>query len=125
MLDELPLAIVRNHEWFQQDGAGPHNARIVKNHLDARFPNSWMGTYGPIRWAPRSPCLTLDYFLWGNVKHMVYSTPTESVEHLHLKIENAFHSISGQSVRKAVDEMDLRTDLCIRNNGAHFEQFMK
>lgn len=125
ILDELPLATIRNLEWYQQDGAAPHNAHIVKNYLDLRFRNSWMGTYGPVRWPARSPCLSpLDYFLWGTVKDKVYSTPTENEGHLRSKIVNAFDSISAQSIQKAVDEMDSRTNLCIRQNGIHFEQLM-
>lgn len=47
---------------FQQDGAPAHNSRLTREFLNAHFP-SWIGTYGQIRWPPRSPDLTpLDFF---------------------------------------------------------------
>jgi len=30
------------HTWFQQDGAGPHYGRGVRNFLDTEFFNRWM-----------------------------------------------------------------------------------
>ena len=72
MLDNLNLQTLRNLRFYQQDGAAPHNSRIVSNYLSQRFPNSWIGTNGPVRWLPRSPCLNpLDYFLWGFIKNSV------------------------------------------------------
>jgi len=40
-LEEIPL-FDRNRIIFQQDGAGPHNARIVTNYLNQQFPGRWM-----------------------------------------------------------------------------------
>jgi len=63
-LEEVPL-LERNKIIFQQDGAGPHNARIVTNFLNNEFPGRWMDRYGPIRWPARSPDLNpLDFFIW-------------------------------------------------------------
>ncbi|KAL6418950.1 hypothetical protein ACFW04_014161 [Cataglyphis niger] len=64
-LEEVPL-IERNKIAFQQDDAGPHNARIVTNYLNEQFPGRWMGRYGPIRWPARSLNLNpLDFFFMG------------------------------------------------------------
>jgi len=43
-LEEIPL-LDRNLIIFQQDGVGPHNARIVTNYLNQQFPGRWMGRY--------------------------------------------------------------------------------
>ena len=43
---------------FQQDGAPPHFALIVRTWLDQHFPNRWMGRRGPIVWPARSPDLS-------------------------------------------------------------------
>jgi len=52
--------------FFQQDRAPAHNAIVVKEHLQNKFSNRWMGTYGALAWPPGSPDLTpLDFFLWG------------------------------------------------------------
>ncbi|KAJ8911968.1 hypothetical protein NQ315_012779 [Exocentrus adspersus] len=124
ILQEKYYGLMKASLVMQHDGAGPHNAHVVRNYLDARFPNAWIGTYGPVRWAPRSPCLTpLDYFLWGTIKDKVYSNATNNIEHLRVKIEDAFQSVSQNSVQKAVDQMELRTNLCIRYNGGHINNF--
>lgn len=52
--------------WWQQDGAPPHYALIVREWLDEWFPRMWIGRRGPIEWPARSPDLTPpDVFLWG------------------------------------------------------------
>jgi len=47
-LEEV-LLLERNKIVFQQDGAGPHNARIMTDYLNEHFPGRWMDRYGPIR----------------------------------------------------------------------------
>jgi hypothetical protein len=49
-LEDLPN---QDDLFFQQDGAPPHNARIVTDFLDNRFGENWIGNNGPIRWPPR------------------------------------------------------------------------
>lgn len=44
-LEEIPLQ-VRRSIWFHQDGAPPHNARIVSNYLNTIFGNQWIGNTG-------------------------------------------------------------------------------
>jgi hypothetical protein len=49
---------------FQQDGAPPHWARIVREFLDMHFSGRWVGRDAPIPWPPRSPdIMPLDFFL--------------------------------------------------------------
>lgn len=52
LLEEIPL-FQRAIMFFQQDGAPPHKYRSVTNFLNERFPDRWIGQYGPIRWPPR------------------------------------------------------------------------
>jgi len=50
--------------FFQQDGAEPYFAVIVRQFLDNTFPIRWIGRCGQIKWPPRSPDLSpSDYFL--------------------------------------------------------------
>lgn len=124
-LDDLPLESIRNLHWFQQDGSAVHNANMVTTYLNRRFPNSWIGTNGSIRWPPRSPCLNpLDYYLWGYLKNKVYDTPSESIVHLKQKIREEIAAIPPAVIRKAVDAQIYRTRLCIQKNGAQFEQYL-
>jgi hypothetical protein len=49
--------------WYQQDGAPPHYAVIVRRYLEEVFPNWWIRRRDQIEWPARSPDLTpLDFF---------------------------------------------------------------
>lgn len=89
MLSEMVLPICQQigmPDYFLHDGAPPHASNIVRQWLDETFPNKWIGRYGPIPWAPRSPDLNpLDYYLWGYVKHEVYKRKIESLDHLMVR----------------------------------------
>jgi hypothetical protein len=69
MLELRLLSQLEDHQpnmVFQQDGAPPHWARIVREVLDMRYPGRWVGRDEPIPWPPRPPDITpLDFFLWG------------------------------------------------------------
>ena len=51
--------------FFQLDGAPPHWGIKVCEFLDKKFPARWIGRGGPIAWPPRSPDITLGFFLVG------------------------------------------------------------
>ena len=52
---------------FQEDGAPAHYANVVRNALNERLTNRWIGRRGTIEWPAHSPDLTpLDFFLWGS-----------------------------------------------------------
>ncbi|KAJ4448741.1 hypothetical protein ANN_00132 [Periplaneta americana] len=56
-------------------------------YLDRRFPDRWIGRGGPIAWPPRSPDLNpLDFYLWGHLKLLVYSSPVPDLESLRNRI---------------------------------------
>ncbi|KAL6421220.1 hypothetical protein ACFW04_013644 [Cataglyphis niger] len=84
----------RNEIVFQQDGAEPHNARIVTNYLNEHFPKRWMGRYGPIRWPARSPDLNpLNFFLRGYCKEVIYKTLSEDIEELETRLRHAIWNV--------------------------------
>ena len=57
---------------FQQDGALPHFAHIVRNYLNETFPGRWIWRDSPRFLAARSRDLTpLDFFTWGHIKTQV------------------------------------------------------
>jgi hypothetical protein len=65
-LDNMPLAM-RQHFWFQQDGAPAYFALITCGWLDSKIPGKWIGQCGPVEWPPRSPDLTPLDFSYGTI----------------------------------------------------------
>lgn len=54
---------------FQQDGAPPHWSLEVRQRLNNKFPDRWIGRDGPTEWPPQSPDITpLDFFFLGLCK---------------------------------------------------------
>ncbi|KAJ4439683.1 hypothetical protein ANN_07811 [Periplaneta americana] len=86
VLEDTPL-INRQHIHFLHDGAPAHFSRTARHYLDRRFPDRWIGRGGPIAWPPRSPNLNpLDFYLWGHLKSLVYSSPVPDLESLRNRI---------------------------------------
>ena len=100
---------------FQQDGAPAHFSTDVRQYLDNRFPNRWIGRGGAIRWGPHSPDLTpLDFFLWGHVKSNIYQTPVKNLTELKRRINNEIKSISKETLS------DILFKYCEKNGFMHF-----
>lgn len=120
-IDNLPLDESVNI-YFQQDGAPAHNARICVNHLNNRFGNRWIGTNGPVRWAPRSPDLTpLDFFFWGHIKEKVYFTPPHNLDDLRNKIITAVNNITIPQKENVLRKIVEKCQRCIQAEGGIFE----
>jgi hypothetical protein len=123
-LEEIPL-FERNNIIFQQDGAGPHNARIVTNYLNQQFPGRWMGRYGPIHWPARSPDLNpLDFFLRGYCKEIVYKKLPETVDDLDAKLQEAIWTIEENMLENVQMNMLRRLRACVAMDGGHFEHLL-
>ncbi|KAJ4434108.1 hypothetical protein ANN_16428 [Periplaneta americana] len=83
---DTPL-INRQHIHFLHDGAPAHFSRTARRYLDRRFPDRWIGRDGAIAWPPRSPDLNpLDFYVWGHLKSLVYSSPVPDLESLRNRI---------------------------------------
>ncbi|KAJ4427803.1 hypothetical protein ANN_25456, partial [Periplaneta americana] len=79
--------INRQHIHFLHDDAPAHFSRTARRYLDRRFPDRWIGRGGPIAWPSRSPDLNpLDFYLWGHLKSLVYSSPMPDLESLRNRI---------------------------------------
>ncbi|GBM33855.1 hypothetical protein AVEN_175690-1 [Araneus ventricosus] len=73
-------------------------------------------------WPPRSPDLSsLDYFLWGHLKSLVYATPVDSDEDLVARISVAAARGIFESVRQSLHR---RCQACITDSGCNFEQLL-
>lgn len=111
--------------YFQQDGAGPHNAIIVRDYLNQLFPDRWIGTHGPVRWPARSPDLTpLDFFIWAHLKNRVYMTAPTTRQDLEERVRHEIAQITPQQLQNVRRATISRATLCINQNGEQFEQFL-
>lgn len=111
--------------WFQQDGAPPHFAQIVRTYLNDVFPNRWIGRRGFIEWPARSPDLTpLDYFLWGYIKSKVYFNRPATIEQLKERIRDEMGAIQPETLQNVRAEFQKRLAYCQEVNGNQFEQLL-
>ena len=113
--------------YFQHDGATPHYTRHVSEYLNEFFPNRWLNRGGPVAWPPRSPGLTtLDYYLWGHTKTLVYETKVDSRTALHHRIFAAAEHIRNHpdNSAAATQSLVMRAEYCIATGGGHFEQLL-
>jgi hypothetical protein len=67
-LNMLELPQLPSQTILQNNGAPPHLCHHIRNHLDREVAGRWIGRGEPIAWPPRSPDLTLDFFLRSYVK---------------------------------------------------------
>ena len=126
LLEDIPL-MVRSQMYFQHDGAPPHYSRLVREYLNASFPNRWIGRGGPIAWPPRSPDLTpLDYYIWGHMKTLVYESKVDSRAALRDRIFAVAEQIRNHpdTIASAIQSLLVRAEKCLANGGGHFEQLL-
>lgn len=125
LLEDVPLN-ERQTMWWQQDGATPHFHQGVREYLNRIFPERWIGRGGPIYWPARSPDLTpVDYFLWGHLKGIVYSTQPEDLEDLKNKIREACRTVTPEIIRAACNRNLLnRFENCVTEGGNQFEHLL-
>jgi hypothetical protein len=75
-------------------------------------------------WPARSPYLSpLDYFLCGHMKSLVYEVKSNSrTELLNRIMDSCIHIRNDRdSVKRAVTSITRRAQLCIDNQGSHFD----
>ncbi|GFW04831.1 transposable element Tc3 transposase [Trichonephila clavipes] len=98
MITNFFIPELNNHDvqelWFQQDGATCHTARATIDLLKDTFGDRLISRFGPVNWPPRSCDLTtLDYFLWGYVKSLVYANKPQTLDHLEDNIHRVIVDI--------------------------------
>lgn len=107
---------------FQQDGAPPHFAIIVRDWLDEHFPGRWLGRRGPHEWPARSPDLTpCDFFLWGWAKEEVYRTRPSNLDELEERIRAVLENVPQDFLQKSIDDIPKRLRRLVDNAGAYVE----
>jgi transposase len=110
------------HITFQQDGAPPHIALPVRAFLTETFREQVISRMFPQKWPPRSPDLNpADYWLWGHLKHNVYSRQPKSLDQLQQFIEEEVAAISNEVRRSAVFNLVDRLNMLLQLKGGHIE----
>ena len=66
----------------------------------------------------------MDYYLWADVKRLVYTDDIDNVNSLKEKIISVFQSINVFVLRKLKRNLRRRAQTCIAQNGAQFEQYL-
>lgn len=126
---ESYLAMLKDFLWpkvkhkgmyFQQDGAPPHYALIVRDWLNEKFANRWIGRRGPIEWPARSPDLSPpDFFLWGYLKDIVYRSRPTTIAQLRERIATVCAEIPVEMCAKACKSVVKRFEACRDAGGEH------
>ena len=111
--------------WMMQDGAPPHYGIIVRNWLNEKFPEKWIGRRGSVEWPPRSPDLTpLDFFLWGYLKSKVYQTRPQTLQELRQRIERICATVTVEMLTKVRLSWINRLRVCALQHGEQFEHLL-
>ena len=114
---------------YQQDGAPPHFHRDVREFLNMRLTNRWIGRDGEddqklMSWPICSPDLTpCDFFVWRYVKQSAFVPPLPvGLPELRARIINVFQQINWDMLHRVWDEFDYRLDLYAESpEGEHME----
>ena len=66
----------------------------------------------------------LDYYLWGHVKELVYNDSPQTIGELAKSIAKAIRNIPQQTLERVFENMKKRVELCVKENGHHFEHLL-
>lgn len=125
LLEDVDL-LTRQRMWLQQDGAAPHFARVVRDFLNEQYAERWIGRGGPVIWPPRSPDLTsLDFFLWGYIKDVVFARRPTTREDMIERIRATCAAINRNTLLNTVRSFERRLQLCLDAHGDNFEQMLR
>lgn len=132
--DELPQLLaeanlppeILNYIIFQHDGCPAHFFADVRAHLNRIYPARWIGRGSNyIPWPPRSPDFNVcDFFLWSTIKERLTQANVRGMENTWQAIQNICREISPIQIENATRGVFHRAELCIANNGGHFENFL-
>jgi len=94
----------------------------VTDVLNERFPDAWIGRGGPIPWPLRSLDLSsLDFFLWGYIKNIVYAEKIRNIQYLQERITSVIETVTRDMIQKMWQEIEFRLDVSRATNVAHID----
>ena len=90
---DMPSAS-RQQMFLMHQGAPVHFSHSARRHLDSHYP-CWIGRGWPIAWPSHSPNLnSLDFYLWGRLKSLVYAPAVHDEQTLHARIMAACETVA-------------------------------
>jgi hypothetical protein len=111
--------------WFQQDGATAHIARNSMAVVRGMFLQHIMSGFGEDEWPPHLPDLsTCSYFLWGCLKEKVYAHRPHTIQELKDCIREEIQRIPVSMLRKVMDKVRQRAEMCLTSSGAHLSDII-
>ncbi|GFV80108.1 DUF4817 domain-containing protein [Trichonephila clavipes] len=100
-------------------------ARATIDLLKDTFNDRLISRFGPVNWPPRSCDLTpLDYFLWGDVKSLVYADKPQTLDHLEDNIRRVIADIRPQMLEKVIENWTSRLDYIRASRGSHMPEII-
>ena len=122
LLENVPLQ-TRWQIYYQHDRAHHHCSQVIRQYLNHKFPNQWIGRGGEQNRPPQSLDLNLlDYHVWGYMKAIVYAHKVNMRELLQ-QILSAARSINNTAVlHKATSSLDTWVRKFIQADVGHFKQ---
>lgn len=117
--------VVREAQWFQQDGATPHTSNASLAYLRQRFPDRLISRRCDPEWSPHSPDLNPpDFYLWGYLKDNVYKNNPPTIPDLKRTITAAIRAIPNEECVRVVENFARRLQVCLQRGGAHLEHIL-
>lgn len=106
---------------YQQNRASPHYAHTVSRYLDQNLGTRWIGKNGLTAWPPRSLDISrCDFVLWGYIKERVLSNLATSIEEHKAEIQEAVFSISEDTLKEVVKNIEFCWRILLRKNRGQF-----
>ena len=68
---------------------------------------------------------SLDYWFWSMCEAELRRNPPSSMEELREIVTDFALSLSPEEIRKAVNHLQVRAEVCIGENGDNFEHLLK
>ena len=128
VLDDIPLHKLRNYIW-QQDGAPSHTSNVTMKFLKGIFKDRIISRLAKIvtmpEWSARSPDLNpLDFTFWSQAMQKVWEEKPKTIAALKTVVETFFSSLTPDFINNCVLNIKTRAQLCVQENGGHFEHLM-
>lgn len=111
--------------FYQQDGATAHTTPATLNYLREFYDDRLISLRCIPEYPPRSPDLTiLDFFIFPHLKNRVFKNPIQTLPELRNRIAEECALITPPMLQNAFENMKRRVNLCLQENGGHFQQFL-